>query len=204
MQINTTDNHQTESQLQKLIHFNNQQYQLKDILLPIYHLTLTNDFKDLKEYFFNLNETIFNSPIKQLTILWSNLSILDLITILKKLPHVTFLRVNSQSMISNVKYQTNENINVQDRFDNIERLEININMPWTMVTYLLQYFPKLKNLHVYCESGADILEAICGSFPLNEQANVEYLRRVNLMEEKRKAFYQLFSVLGIPMKDLRS
>ena len=194
MQINETDNHQSKSQLQKLIHFNNQRYQLKNISLPIYHLTLVGDLENLKEYFSNLNENILNSPIKQLTVLCSNLSILDLITILENLPHVTFLSVNPDPIVD-VKYQTNENINAQDRLDNIERLEINIKMSWKMVTYLLQYFPKLMNLHVYCECGTGSLDTIRGLFPLNEQANVEYLRRVNLMEEeKKKKFHQLFSL----------
>ena len=203
MQFNTRDNHQTKNQSQKLIHFNNQQYQLKDILLPIYRLTLNGDLQNLKEYFSNLNENIFNSPIKQLMVRCSNLSILDLIKILENLPHLTFVSVNSQPM-TGVKYLTHENTNTQNHFDNIDRLEINIEMPWKMVTYLLQYFPKLMNLHVYNERGIGILDTIRGSFPLNEQANVEYLRKVNLMEEERKKFYQLLSVSETASNDLCS
>lgn len=183
MQINATDNDQSGESTTKLIHFDNQQYQFKDTSLPIHRLTLVGDLENLKEYFSNLNENIFNSPIKQLTLRdCSNLSILDLITILENLPHITFLSVDSESILE-IDDQTNNNTNTQSRLDNIDRVEVNIQMPWKMVTYLIQYFPKMMDLHIY---GGYIFDTACGSFPLNEQANVEYLRRVNLMEEGRR------------------
>ena len=183
MQINATDNDQSGKSTTKLIHFDNQKYQLKDTSLPIHRLTLLGDLENLKEYFSNFNEGIFNLPIKQLTVRYfSNLSILDLMTILENLPHVTFLSVDLESILE-IDDQTNNNTNTQSRLDNIDRVEVNIQMPRKMVTHLIQYFPKMMDLHIY---GGHIFDTACGSFPLNEQANVEYLRRVNLMEEKRR------------------
>lgn len=105
--------------------------------------------------------------------------------ILKKLPHVTFLSIDAES-ISEIDDQKNESINADNRFDNIDQLEINAKLPWEVVTYLIKYFPKLIDLHVYCEYLDKILYAILGSFPFNDLAGAEYLRRVNLMKKKEE------------------
>jgi len=152
----------------------NQDYQLKYFSLPTYRLTLYGNLENIEEYFSNSKANISYLPIK-LTINCSNLSILDLIRIQKKLPHVTFLSVDLKSILE-IEDQRNENTNAQNRFNNMNRLEINVKMPWKMVIYLIQYFPKLMDLHVYCEFEVHILDAICDSFPFKERADIEHLR----------------------------
>jgi len=86
----------------------------------------------------------------------------------------------------------NEDTNAENRFDNIDQLEINAKIPWEGVSCLMKYFPKVLNLHVYCECQGQALDAIRGSFPLNNLKGVEYLRRVNLMKEEQETFYKHF------------
>jgi hypothetical protein len=110
--------------------------------------------------------------------------------ILKELPHVTYLNINSVS-ISQIEDENNEDTNAENRFDNIDQLEINAKIPWEGVSCLMKYFPKLLNLHVYCECSDQVFDAIRGSFPLNDLTGVEYLRRVNpIKEEQEKNFIE--------------
>jgi hypothetical protein len=95
------------------------------------------------------------------------------------------LSIDAESF-SEIDDQKNESINADNRFDNIDQLEINAKLPWEVVTYLIKYFPKLTNLHVYCEYLDKVLYTILGSFPFNDLARAEYLRRVNLIKKKEE------------------
>ncbi|CAF1659039.1 unnamed protein product [Rotaria magnacalcarata] len=127
--FDAVDNRQAENQLQKSIHFNNHQHHLNyHFLSSSYGLTLDGNLQKIgKNYFSNLKVNISYLPIKQLIIDRSNLFILDLLVILKNLPHVTFLSIGSESILE-IKDEKNEEANGENRFDHIDQLEINANM----------------------------------------------------------------------------
>ncbi|CAF3369705.1 unnamed protein product [Rotaria socialis] len=181
------DNPQTDHKLRRMIHFDNEHHYLnRNLLSSSYSMILDDNLQSIwKNYFSNCTANVSYLPIKQLTIDCQNLLILDLIMILKRLPHVTFLTINSES-ISEFEDGNNESTNVEDRFDNIEQLEINTRIHWERFTRLMNFFPNLINLYVYCCCNDEIVDAIRGSFSLDDLAGAEYIRRVELIKMKEE------------------
>lgn len=116
---------------------------------------------------------------------YSRLSIRNLIKVLKQLPYLTFLDIRSE-ILSEIKDEADDNEFDKDRFDNIERLQVCIDVQWEIVSCLLKYFPKLINLHVFGIPSTSELNSMLGSFPLDDAAaGTEYCRWVDRIKQKK-------------------
>jgi hypothetical protein len=135
--------------LQERIHFNGEPYQMNSTFSSSnYGLTIDLDLQGIAKVFERLRDTFSYLPIKQLTIQSEEEpSISELMKIPIQLPHVTFLSVEPEHCPI---FDTNQsrNINEDDRFNNIDRLQLSTKITRQWITCLRKYLTNVKEVYI--------------------------------------------------------
>ena len=121
-----------------------------------YSLTIDLDIFAIVEILERLKDNFSYLPIKQLY--FQSLeepSISELMKILIQLPYVSFLSVETE-YCSTANTKQNWNINEEDRFNNIECLQLSKKITKEWIACLMNHLPKVNYIHqIKSESDSD-------------------------------------------------
>lgn len=138
----------------------------------------------MTKYLSSGTQNLADMPIKRLLVDLSYGWIIDLIMLLKNLPYVTYLSI--QSFIFEVKYKPDE-IDKQFRHGDIKYIEIkSVPSVPKLLTWLLKSFPRVTHLEMNCENYSPDLREMFDVKLRNDLSNARFLRSVTFVNLKEQ------------------